>query len=203
MATLTTRHAGHRVAEGELETIVREAVAAQPVWDLHTHLYPPAFGSPLGGRDAAADSEGLLLWGVDDLLTYHYLVAEVFRVVPPRVLAYEDFWRMSKGEQADHIWRHLFLERSPLSEACRGVLTTLESLGLDPGERDLRRYRSWFAEQSIHEHLERVMDLAGVRRITMTNAVFDDNERGRWARAEPTRLDRIRGSTPQCCGLTR
>ena len=28
------------------------------------------------------DPSGLMLWGVDELVTYHYLVAEVFRVVP-------------------------------------------------------------------------------------------------------------------------
>ena len=37
-----------------------------PVYDIHTHLYAPAFGD-------------LLLWGIDDLLVYHYLVAEGFR----------------------------------------------------------------------------------------------------------------------------
>ena len=73
----------------------------------------------------AADPKGLLLWGIDELLTYHYLVAEVFRVVPARQLPYETFWKMTKREQADHIWKHLFVERSPISEACRGVLTTL------------------------------------------------------------------------------
>jgi hypothetical protein len=87
---------------------------------------------------------------------------------------------MSKREQADHIWKHLFLERSPISEACRGVLTTLERLGLDPSDRDLDGYRRWFAAQDPDAHIDRVMDIAGVSRITMTNAVFDDNERERW-----------------------
>ena len=32
--------------------------------DIHTHLYEAAFGE-------------LLLWGIDELLIYHYLVAEV------------------------------------------------------------------------------------------------------------------------------
>ena len=44
-----------------------EKIAAQtPIIDIHTHLYDPAFGE-------------LLLWGIDDLLVYHYLVAEAFR----------------------------------------------------------------------------------------------------------------------------
>jgi len=166
-----------QTALGEL---VQRAVAEQPVWDLHTHLYPPSFGTPFSGAARERDPAGLMLWGIDELLTYHYLVAEVFRVVTPRQLSYESFWRMTKREQADHIWKHLFLERSPISEACRGVLTTLQRFGLDVESRDLDSYRRWFAEQEPNGHIDRVMELAGVSRITMTNAVFDDNERRRW-----------------------
>jgi hypothetical protein len=164
----------------KLEELVRDVVSNQPLVDVHTHLCPPTFGSPLAGRGGQADPDGLLLWGIDELITYHYLVCEVFRVVPASQLPYAEYWAMSKSEQADHIWKHLFLDRSPISEACRGVVTTLEMLGLDPGERSLERYRRWFAEQSIDEHVDRVMELAGVTRITMTNDVFDDNERRRW-----------------------
>ena len=45
---------------------VEQIVMSTPVVDIHTHLYDPAF-------------EGLLLWGIDELLVYHYLVAEAFR----------------------------------------------------------------------------------------------------------------------------
>lgn len=172
------------IATNKLSQLVEKTVANHPVWDLHTHLYPPAFGSPVAGASTGtrdhADPQGLSLWGIDELLTYHYLVAEVFRVVPAQQLAYADYWRMSKPEQADHIWKHLFLERSPLSEACRGVLTTLERLGLDTGDRNLASYRKWFAEQTLDGQIDRVMEIAGVSRITMTNDVFDDNERERW-----------------------
>lgn len=163
-----------------MESLVRRAVHEQPVWDFHTHLYPPSFGTPFSGAANGADPKGLMLWGIDELLTYHYLVAEVFRVVTARQLPYDDFWRMTKSEQADHIWKHLFLERSPISEACRGVLTTLQRLGLDPGDRDLEGYRRWFGQQDPNRQIDRVMEIAGVSRITMTNAVFDDNERQRW-----------------------
>lgn len=164
----------------KLQELVGEVVRQQAVVDVHTHLYPPSFGTPLAGRSGKGDPNGLLLWGIDELITYHYLVCEVYRVVPPAKLPYAKFWGMSKTEQADHIWKNLFLERSPISEACRGVVTTLEMLGLDPDERSLDRYRRWFAEQSPDAHIDRVMELAGVTRITMTNDVFDDNERERW-----------------------
>ena len=116
-----------------IESIVTRALAEQPVVDMHTHLYPPSFGTPVPNASGKVDPTGLMLWGVDELITYHYMIAEVFRVVPATKLPYEAFWKMSKREQADHIWRHLFVERSPISEACRGVLTTLQKLGLDVG----------------------------------------------------------------------
>lgn len=143
---------------------VEEVVMGTPVVDVHTHLYDPAFRE-------------LLLWGLDDLLTYHYLVAEAFRFVE---LPYEKFWSLSKAAQAELIWDALFVQHSPVSEACRGVLTTLHALGLDVKKRDLQTLRQWFAGQSVHEYLSRCMELGGVSKIYMTNSPFDPVERAVW-----------------------
>ena len=163
---------------------VDSALARQPITDMHTHCYPPGFGaSPAPG--------GLLLWGIDELVTYHYLIAEVYRVVPAEsggrsnALDYETFWQWSRAEQADHIWKHLFVDRTPISEACRGVLTALAKLGLDPNEKSLDPYRCWFAQQAPSEYIDRVMELSNVDSITMTNPVFDDRERQAWLK-DPT-----------------
>src|SRR5262245_3014408 len=94
--------AGPRRAE--LASLVKRIVMTTPVIDIHTHLYDPALGP-------------LLLWGIDDLLVYHYLVAETFRQVS---LPYDSFWNLSKTAQADLVWVTLFARHSPLSEACRG-----------------------------------------------------------------------------------
>jgi len=163
----------------QLRTIVGRSLTTQPVRDMHTHLYPPSFGTPVP-NSGPSDPAGLMLWGVDELVTYHYLVAEVYRVVPATKLPYEQFWKMSKRQQADHIWRELFVERTPISEACRGILTTLQKLGLDPNEKSLDRYRRFFEQQDPSQYVDRVMKLANVSSITMTNPVFDDNERNRW-----------------------
>ncbi len=143
---------------------VEQIVASTPVYDIHTHLYDPAFG-------------GLLLWGVDELLVYHYLVAESFRTHP---VPYEKFWSLSKTGQADLIWQALFIDRSPISEACRGVVTTLHALGLDVKKRDLAAIRKWFADRSVERHMTQCLELAGVRNICMTNSPFDDLERPVW-----------------------
>ena len=145
---------------------VRRIVDDTPVYDIHTHLYDPAFG-------------GLLLWGVDELLVYHYLVAEVFRYLD---LPYDRFWAMPKPKQADLIWDQLFLKHSPISESCRGVLTTLQRLGLDVRKRDLAAVRKWFAKQKVGDYVTRCLEVANVRTICMTNWPFDDEERAVWVR---------------------
>jgi hypothetical protein len=166
----------------QIPATVADVLGSQPVVDMHTHLYPPSFGTPVPNSTGRTDPAGLMLWGVDELVTYHYLVAEVYRVVPATTLPYEQFWQMSKSQQADHIWRWLFVERTPVSEACRGIVTTLTKLGLDPNVRSLEPLRKWFAAQDPDRYIDRVMELSNVNSITMTNPVFDDNERERWLR---------------------
>jgi hypothetical protein len=151
-------------ASESLSKEILDAVDSTPLIDIHTHLYDPAFKS-------------LLLWGIDELLVYHYLVAEAFRFID---LPYERFWSLSKTAQADLIWNALFLEHSPISEACRGVLTTLQLLGLDVKRRDLPALRQWFAAQTVEEHITRCFELAGISKVYMTNSPFDDVERGVW-----------------------
>lgn len=153
----------------DLSQRVSRIVGATPVLDIHTHLYDPAFGS-------------LLLWGIDDLLVYHYLVSEAFRQMD---VPYDRFWAASKTEQADFIWDALFVQHSPVSEACRGVLTILHSLGLSPRQGDLAALRKWFAEQRPAEYVERVLASANVSGIGMTNSPFDDEERPFWEQHTP------------------
>jgi hypothetical protein len=159
MKTRRVEAVGDQLAE-QVEQIVMSA----PVVDVHTHLYDPVF------RD-------LLLWGIDDLLVYHYLIAEAFRYWNK---PYEKFWSFSKTTQAEIIWEELFLEHSPISEACRGVLTTLHALGLDVKKRDLSSVRKWFQAQKVEQQVTRCLELAGVRQIYMTNSPFDDVERPVW-----------------------
>lgn len=148
----------------QLALTVRQTVLETPVFDIHTHLYDPAFGP-------------LLLWGIDDLLVYHYLVAEAFRFLE---LPYDAFWRLTKEEQADRVWQVLFQDHSPLSEAARGVITVLHRLGLDPRRGDLPSLRRWFQAWKVEDYLSRCLDLAKVRLVCMTNSPFDPLEKPAW-----------------------
>jgi len=152
------------VTHKDIARCVRKVVGETPVIDVHTHLYPASFGS-------------LCLWGIDELVTYHYLVAEVFRRIPPD---YDGFYAMTKREQADLIWRKLYVENSPVSEACRGPLTCLKMLGLEVGPGALEAAREYFASRSAKEHIHTVFDKANVARVVMTNDPFDPAEHALW-----------------------
>jgi len=148
----------------KIEPLVQNALARTPVFDIHTHLYAPAF-------------RNLIASGIDELLTYHYLVAESLR--DPE-MPEETFWAWDRTSQADFIWQQLFIAHSPLSEACRGVLTTLNRLGLDVSKRDLPALRKWFSAWNHDEYISHCMELSGVAKIAMTNSPFDDAERAWW-----------------------
>src|SRR5918999_582329 len=152
-SSVTEHRSGPRLQDKEeLRRQVSEVVGAVPVFDMHTHLFAPEFGE-------------LGLSGIDELLTYHYLVAETFRSAR---VSYEEFWRMSKAEQADLVWRTLFVEHTPVSEAARGVVTVLDAFGLDTAAPDLAEAREFFRGQEPAAHLGRVLGLAGVSDVVMT-----------------------------------
>ena len=69
----------------DIASAIISEVRGQEVIDLHTHLLPPSHGS-------------LCLWGIDELLTYHYLVAEYFMAAPAEVTP-EDFYALNKEKQ--------------------------------------------------------------------------------------------------------
>ena len=106
---------------------IDQAIAQTKVYDLHTHLYPPSFGK-------------LNLWGIDELVTYHYLIAETLRITDT---PYDTYWAMPQQQRADLIYRTLFTENAPISEACRGVLTVLKRMGLEMGSKTLEQYREF------------------------------------------------------------
>ncbi len=149
----------------QLETTVRKALDRLPIVDLHTHLFDPALDS-------------MLLWGIDELITYHYLVAEVFRARPD--LDYGTYWAMKKTDQADLIWQELFVKRSPVSEACRGILTVMHALGLETRVKDLKAARKYFARQTVRGYVDSVFKIANIDKVYMTNDPMDPQEGPQW-----------------------
>ncbi len=160
---------GEVVTPAELQGNVEDAVQRTPVIDIHTHLLPASFG-------------GLCLWGIDELVNYHYLVAELFRSSP---VTPQQFWALTKSQQADLIWDALFVKNTPLSEATAGVVAVMVKLGLDPCQPDLKQAREYFASVTVEEYIDHVLDLAHISELVMTNDPFNPVERAMWERNEP------------------
>jgi hypothetical protein len=152
------------LAADQIPSAVQDILTAMPCIDMHTHLYPPGFGS-------------LGLWGIDQLLTYHYLEAEFFRSSD---MTPERYWSLSKPEQADAIWRALFVENSPISESTRGIIAVLNAFGLPTNSSDLTQARSFFRDQPVDAHIRKVFQIAGVTTVVMTNDPLDPAEVSVW-----------------------
>jgi hypothetical protein len=178
-----------RIKPVEIADEARDILASTPVIDIHTHLYSPAFGK-------------IGLWGIDELLTYHYLEAEFFRSSDTTP---EEYWKLSKTERADAIWKALFVENSPVSESTRGVIAVLSAFGLPTDGSGLQEARRFFAVQSIETHIQKVLQISGVSDVVMTNDPLDPEERAVWMSGGQNhprfhavlRLDRILWGWPQ------
>jgi hypothetical protein len=166
---------------GEILDGVVSELRATPFIDVHTHLFLPSLGA-------------LGLWGIDELLTYHYLEAELFR--SSRITP-EQYFALSKRAQAEAIWKALFVENAPVSEAARGVIAVLSAFGLPTD--DLEAAREFFAAQTLDEHISRVFELSGISEAVMTNDPLDPAEGPHWEKGVAgdrrfhavLRLDRI------------
>ncbi|MHC4885099.1 MAG: hypothetical protein ACYTGH_08450 [Planctomycetota bacterium] len=150
-----------------LEKSVWEITHATAATDILTQLQPLADGS--------------LPMGIDRLLTCHELTSEALRTSP---MAPAEWDALSQRDQADYVWQTLFLENSPISEAARGILTTLgmlDHLELDPGHRDLETYRTWFESQDPCTHLNYVLDHANLAAVVIPeDALPNQGERPAW-----------------------
>ena len=166
-----------------ISSAVEDILAATEVIDIHTHLFAPSFGK-------------LGLWGIDELLTYHYLEAEFFRSSPFKP---DQYFSLSKTQQADAIWRALFVENTPISESTRGVTAVLKAFGLPTNGESLTEARAFFRSQPLDAHVTRVFEMAGISTVVMTNDPLDPEEAPLWlrgAREHPQfraalRLDKI------------
>ena len=169
--------------------VVHDELQKTQFIDMHTHLFKPSLGS-------------LGLWGIDELLTYHYLEAELFR---SSSITPDTYWSLSKKEQADLIWRALFVENQPVSEATRGVVAVLSAFSLPTDSSDLGEARKFFETQKLEPHIERVFQLAGISSAVMTNDPLDPSEAALWEKGSAPhaqfhavlRLDRILNKWPE------
>ena len=152
------------INKNDLETAIKSIISKVPVIDIHTHLFSECFGN-------------MFLYGIDELLTYHYLVAEAMRYSD---MEYSSFFNMDKKEQAEFVWNTLFVHNTPVSEPARSIITIFNKLGLDINIKDLNYYREFYASVNLSSYIERIFDITGIRYVVMTNDPLDDEERSVW-----------------------
>jgi len=148
----------------ELRAQVELIVNSTPVADVHTHLFPLEFNE-------------MCLSGIDELLTYHYLTAETFRSAK---ISFDQFWRLPKTEKADLVWKTLFVDNTPTSEAARGIISVLDVFGLDTRAGNLEEARAFFNSRRLVEQIDQVFDIARVSGVVMTNDPLDEAEGQIW-----------------------
>ncbi|MCZ8520722.1 MULTISPECIES: hypothetical protein [Paenibacillus] len=131
-----------------LRELVRKAVLAAPVTDTCTRLRPQASVYPVP-------------WGIDDLLTSRALREEAVRVLPGG--RSEELSVMPQPQAAEFLWQTLFVDRTPLSLSCQGILRTLNALGVESQARGLPDYRAAARGMSATDYLDLVFRLSGVK----------------------------------------
>ncbi len=155
---------GNIVDRNGLFHTVNQVLNSVQITDIHTHLFSECFGE-------------LFLFGIDELLTYHYLIAEAMRHVD---VDYKDFFAISKHEQAECVWNALFINNTPISEPARSIITIFNKLGLDVNIKDLNYYRNFFSSRTLADYIDLVFDIARIKCVVMTNDPFDERERAVW-----------------------
>lgn len=147
-----------------IESIVSDEINKIKIIDLHTHLFP-------------ANQDELFLYGFDNLMTYHYLIAELFMFYDE--ISPDKFYNLTKKQQADIIWNELFVKRSPISEASRGVLTTCKILGIPPSigidniRESFNQLTNYYGKEG---YIKEIFDKSNVEYTIMTNQIFNRQE---------------------------
>ena len=133
-------------------------INSTPIFDLHTHLFPPKH-------------EGFFLLGFKNLLNYHYLIAELLTATN---IDASTFYSYNDEKKASLIWNELFEKRTPVSEACSGVLSILKELNIEINNKNFLSICDEY-DRKIQSD-KNILKLSNVSSLVMTNNPFDLDE---------------------------
>ncbi len=133
-------------------------INSTPIFDLHTHLFPPKH-------------EGYFLLGFKNLLNYHYLIAELLTATN---IDASTFYSYNDEKKASLIWNELFEKRTPVSEACSGVLSILKELNIEINNKNFLSICDEY-DRKIQSD-KNILKLSNVSSLVMTNNPFDLKE---------------------------
>ena len=133
-------------------------INSTPIFDLHTHLFPPKH-------------EGYFLLGFKNLLNYHYLIAELLTATN---IDASTFYSFNDEKKASLIWNELFEKRTPVSEACAGVLSILKELNIEINNKSFLSICDEYDKKIQSD--KNIFELSNVSSLVMTNNPFDLDE---------------------------
>ena len=133
-------------------------INSTPIFDLHTHLFPPKH-------------KGYFLLGFKNLLNYHYLIAELLTATN---IDASTFYSYNDEKKASLIWNELFEKRTPVSEACAGVLSILKELNIEINNKSFLSICDEY-DRKIQSD-KNILGLSNVNSLVMTNNPFDLDE---------------------------
>ena len=142
----------------ELSDTLAKAINNSKIFDIHTHLFPSSFKS-------------YALFGLVNLLNYHYLIAELLTNVN---ISADKFYSLDEKNKAKLIWEELFQNRTPISEACKGVLTVLKTLEINYNNKKFEELNREYENKSLTD--DKILKLSNVSSLVMTNNPFDTDE---------------------------
>ena len=128
------------------------------IFDLHTHLFPP-------------NHDNFFLSGFKYLLSYHYLIAELLTATD---IDASTFYSYNNEKKSSIIWKELFEKRTPVSEACAGVLTIIKELNIEIKNKNFTDICIEY-DKKIHSD-KNILELSNVSSLVMTNNPFDLDE---------------------------
>ena len=142
----------------EVQTILENTLNKIKIFDIHTHLFPP-------------QHENYYLSGLVETLNYHYLIAELFVTTNIDI---HKFKSLDKLQKAEIVWNELFHKRTPISEACKGVLTILESLSIPIKDKNFLQINELYTGLKLTD--KEIFNNSNIDSIVMTNNPFDEDE---------------------------
>ena len=128
------------------------------IFDIHTHLFPSSFKTHY-------------LSGIGEVLNYHYLIAELLTStnITPNA-----FYDLNNKDRAKKIWEELFIKQTPVSEACKGVLTILSSFEIDYSSKSFDQINTEYLELNLSD--QDILHRSKISSLVMTNNPFDLEE---------------------------
>ena len=157
------------LSNDNLSNKLSNIIDSTTIFDMHTHLFPPSH-------------KNFFLSGFKNLLNYHYLIAELLTATN---IDASTFYSYNFEKKASLICNELFEKRTPVSEACTGVLSILKELNIEINNKNFLSISDEYDNKIQSD--KNILNYSNVSSLVMTNNPFDLDE---WSLFKSTDWDK-------------